>query len=138
MSRTVIFDSPYLLGFDDMRDLIERIGRSHDTYPPYNVEALSPDHLRISIAVAGFTADQLKVEVRQRAHLVITASKERTEAEGRDYLHRGLALRGFTRAFVLVDGLEVAKATLSFGLLHVDLTRSPAGDDVQVVPIDVA
>ncbi|MEI9903607.1 MAG: Hsp20 family protein [Asticcacaulis sp.] len=94
MTRTVLFDSPYLLGFDDMRDLIERIGRSHDNYPPYNVESLSPDHLRISIAVAGFTVDQLRVEVRG-AHLTVTASKERGEAEARDYLHRGIALRGF-------------------------------------------
>ncbi len=136
MTRTVLFDSPYLLGFDDMRDLIERIGRSHDTYPPYNVESLSPDHLRISIAVAGFTADQLRIEVRG-AHLTVTASKERGETDARDYLHRGIALRGFNRAFVLSDGLDVMKAVLSYGLLHIDLQRPAPSDAVRIVPIEV-
>ncbi len=136
MTRTVIFDSPFLVGFDDMRDLIERVGRSHDNYPPYNVEALGPDQLRISIAVAGFTADTLRVEVRQRSQLVVTASKERNEGPERDYLHRGIALRGFTRAFVLSDGFEVAKASLAHGLLHIDLHRPPSSDQVQVIPIE--
>ena len=135
MAREVVFDSPFLLGFDQTRVLIERISRASDNYPPYNVEALGLDALRISIAVAGFTAEHLRVEVRQRAQLVITANKERDGAE-RDYLHRGIALRGFTRAFVLSDGFQVARASLSHGLLHIDLHRPPASDQVQVIPID--
>ena len=136
MTRTVLFDSPYLLGFGDMRDLIERIGRSHDNYPPYNVEALDPSHIRISIAVAGFTAQQLRVEVRGR-HLMVTAGKDKGEATEREYLHRGIALRGFQRAFALGDGFEVDKAVLAYGLLHIDLRRPPISDDVRVVPIEI-
>ena len=135
MTRTVLFDSPYMLGFDEMRGLIERIGRSHDNYPPYNVESLTPDHIRISIAVAGFTAEQLRIELRG-AHLTVCASKEQT-AE-REYLHRGIALRGFNRAFVLSDGLEVTRAQLAFGLLHIDLQRPEPSDAVRIIPIETA
>ena len=137
MTRTVVFDSPYLLGFDDMRLLIERIGRSHDNYPPYNVESLSVDHIRISIAVAGFTADQLRIEVRG-AHLTVSAARDRAgEAAERDYLHRGIALRGFNRAFVLSDGLEITKASLPYGLLHIDLIRPTPSAAVRIIPIEV-
>lgn len=135
MMRTVVFDSPYMLGFDELRGLAERIGRSHDNYPPYNVESLTPDHIRISIAVAGFTADQLRIELRG-AHLTVAASKEQTGE--REYLHRGIALRGFTRAFVLSDGLEVTKAQLAYGLLHIDLQRPEPSDQVKIIPIEVA
>ena len=134
MTRTVVFDSPYMLGFDEMRGLIERIGRSQDNYPPYNVESLAPDHIRISIAVAGFTVDQLRIEVKG-AHLTVTANKG--DAVARDYLHRGIALRGFNRAFVLNDGLEVAGAQLAYGLLHIDLRRPENEDQVKVIPIVV-
>ncbi|ESQ90704.1 heat-shock protein [Asticcacaulis sp. AC460] len=137
MTRTVVFDSPFLLGFDDMRALIERVGRGHDNYPPYNVEALGPAEIRISIAVAGFTADQLAVEVKG-AHLTVIASKERGEETPREFLHRGIGLRNFNRAFVLGEGWEVAKATLAYGLLHIDLTKPPASEDVRRIPIQVA
>jgi len=135
MSRTVMFDSPFLLGFDDMRALIERVSRSHDSYPPYNVEALGTDHIRISLAVAGFTRDQLRVEVRG-AHLMIAATKDRIDGDERDYLHRGIGLRSFNRAFVLSNGFEVRSASLAHGLLNVDLIRPQPVDDVKIIPID--
>lgn len=137
MTRTVIFDSPYLLGFDDMRGLIERVARSHDNYPPYNVESLSADHIRISIAVAGFTIDQLRVELKG-AHLTVSAIREKLgEASERDYLHRGIALRSFTRAFVLSDGLEVTRARLAFGLLHIELIRPKPVETARIIPIEM-
>lgn len=136
MTRTVVFDSPFLLGFDDMRALIERVGRGHDNYPPYNVEALGPAEIRISIAVAGFTADQLAVEVKG-AHLTVMASKDRGDETAREFLHRGIGLRNFNRAFVLGEGWEVAKASLAYGLLHIDLIRPPASDDVRRIPIHI-
>lgn len=135
MTRTVIFDSPFLLGFDDMRALIERVGRSHDSYPPYNVEALGPDHIRISVAVAGFNREQLRVEVKG-AHLMISATRDRVEPEEREYLHRGIGMRTFNRAFVLSDGFEVRSASLVHGLLNVDLIRPDAADEVRIVPIE--
>ncbi len=135
MSRTVIFDSPFLLGFDDMRALIERVGRGHDAYPPYNVEAFGPDHIRISVAVAGFAREQLRVEVRG-AQLMISAARDRTDADEREYLHRGIGMRSFNRAFVLSDGFEVRSASLTHGLLNVDLIRPQPADDVTVIRID--
>ena len=137
MTRQVVFDSPFLLGFDQTRILIERISRSSDNYPPYNVEALSDDHIRISIAVAGFTADQLRVEVKG-AHLTVAAFKDRAgDGHERDYVHRGIALRGFTRSFVLSDGLEVQKASLAYGLLHLDLIRPQPVETTRLIPIEV-
>jgi HSP20 family molecular chaperone IbpA len=137
MAREVVFDSPFLLGFDQTRILIERISRASDNYPPYNVEALSESHLRISVAVAGFTRDQLKVELRGQS-LTVTASKDRSaETQERDYVHRGIALRGFVRSFVLSDGWEVARASLAYGLLHIDLTRPEPSEEVRTIPIEV-
>jgi|SRR6185437_638676 len=137
MAREMVFDSPFLLGFDQTRVLIERISRASDNYPPYNVEALAADRLRISVAVAGFSRDQLRVERLGRS-LTVTASKDRSgEPQERDYVHRGIALRGFVRSFVLSDGWEVARATLAYGLLHVDLTRPEPRDEVEVIPIEV-
>lgn len=136
MAGTIVFDSPFLLGFDDMRALIERVGRSQDNYPPYNVEAVGPHHLRISIAVAGFSREQLRVEVRG-PHLNVIATKDRAgESEGREYLHRGIGLRNFNRAFVLSDGFEVETASLAHGLLHIDLKRPESHGEVQIVPIE--
>ena len=137
MAREVVFDSPFLLGFDQTRILIERVSRASDNYPPYNVEALAPGHLRISIAVAGFTRDHLRIELRGQS-LTVTASKDRAgEPQEREYVHRGIALRGFVRSFVLSDGWEVSRASLAYGLLHVDLTRPDASDEVRIIPIEV-
>jgi HSP20 family molecular chaperone IbpA len=137
MAREVVFDSPFLLGFDQTRILIERVNRASDNYPPYNVEALAPGRLRISIAVAGFTRDHLRIELRGQA-LTVTASKDRNgDTREREYVHRGIALRAFVRSFVLSDGWEVARASLAYGLLHIDLTRPEASDEVQIIPIEV-
>jgi len=132
MTRSVLFDSPFLLGFDHTRSLIERAAKAAaESYPPYNVEELGPNRVRISLAVAGFTAEQLKVTVEGR-QLVIAGERN---GEDKAYLHRGIAARGFTRAFVLADGLEVEGASLDHGLLHVDLQRPEAAQAVRTIPI---
>ncbi len=137
MSRTIVFDSPFLLGFDDMRLMIERVGRSHDNYPPYNVEQVTPGHIRISIAVAGFTQDQLRVEVKGRQLMIIATRERAGEPESREFLHRGIGLRAFNRGFVLSDGFEVKGAELAYGLLHIDLVRPELPDEVRIIPISV-
>ena len=132
MTRSVLFDSPFLLGFDHTRSLIERAAKAAaESYPPYNGEDLGPNRVRISLAVAGFTAEQLKVTVEGR-QLVIAGERN---GEDKAYLHRGIAARGFTRAFVLADGLEVEGASLDHGLLHVDLQRPEAAQAVRTIPI---
>ncbi|HUD53287.1 Hsp20 family protein, partial [Parvibaculum sp.] len=121
MTRMVQFNSPFLLGFDEMEQLLERVAKVSDGYPPYNVEEAvrSEDGalkrvLRITLAVAGFARDELSVTVEDN-QLVIRG--RRREEEGRVYLHRGIAARQFQRAFVLADGIDVGEARLDNGLL---------------------
>src|SRR5207237_950048 len=115
MNRSVLFDSPFLLGFERTRSLIERAAKAAaESYPPYNVEDAGDGCLRISLAVAGFSPDQLTVTVEDNQ--LIVAGKRDGEpklSEGeRAYLHRGIAARGFIRSFVLADGMEVEGAVL--------------------------
>ena len=134
-TRTILFDSPFLLGFDHTRSLIERAAKAAaESYPPYNVEDRGEGSLRITLAVAGFTPDQLHVTVEGR-QLVIAGRRENEAGAEPAYLHRGIAARGFTRAFVLADGLEVEAARLEHGLLHVDLKRPQAAQTIRQIPI---
>lgn len=118
------FNSPFLLGFDEMERLLERLAKGADGYPPYNVEeadaADGARTLRITLAVAGFSTDELSVTVEEN-QLVIRGRQR--EEEGRTFLHRGIAARQFQRAFVLADGIEVVGARLDNGLLAIDLIR---------------
>ena len=134
MNSRLIFDSPFLLGFDHTRDLIERVARATDSYPPYNVEETGEASLRISLAVAGFSAADLDVRVEGK-QLTIMGKREAPPAEDKAYVHRGIAARAFSRTFVLADGLEVKEASLEHGLLHVDLTRPQPRDGVKHIPI---
>ncbi len=137
MTRTVFFDSPFLLGFEHTRDLIERTARgAAESYPPYNVEERGENGIRISLAVAGFSADQLSVDLENN-QLTVTGKRDgEGETEGgRSFVHRGIAARGFTRAFVLADGLQVEGASLEHGLLHIDLQRPDPETLVKRIPI---
>lgn len=139
MNRTVFFDSPFLLGFEHTRVLVERAAKAAaEGYPPYNIEARGESGLRISLAVAGFTPDQLSVTVEEN-QLVIAGRRggdaDAAESDGRAFLHRGIAARGFNRSFVLADGMEVEGATLEHGLLHIDLARLEPERLVKRIPI---
>ncbi|MDZ4371058.1 MAG: Hsp20 family protein [Phenylobacterium sp.] len=139
MNRSPIFDSPFLLGFEHTRSLIERAAKAAaESYPPYNVEDRGDGSLRITLAVAGFSPDQLSVTVEDRQ---LTISGKRDGGTGRSeeaYLHRGIAARGFVRSFVLADGMVVDGATLEHGLLHIDLARPKPESRVQTVAIRTA
>ena len=139
MNRSILFDSPFLLGFEHTRSLIERAAKAAaDTYPPYNVEDLGEGRIRITLAVAGFSPDQLSVTIEDRQ---LTIAGKRDGAQGRSeeaYLHRGIAARGFVRSFVLADGMVVEGATLEHGLLHIDLARPEPEKRVQTIPIRTA
>jgi len=118
--------SPFLLGFDEFERALERVAKTaSDGYPPYNIERLAPneaepERLRITLAVAGFTRDQLEVTLEEKQLLI---RGRQTDDKSRVYLHRGIAARQFQRSFLLVDGMEVLGADLSNGLLSVDLAR---------------
>ena len=140
MNRMLAFDGPYLLGFEHTRALIERAAKAAaESYPPYNVEETGDGRVRISLAVAGFTADQLLVTV-EGDQLTVAGRKdpEAIEAAERAYLHRGIAARGFLRTFVLAGGMEVEGALLEHGLLHVDLARPDPAERIKQIPIRTA
>ncbi len=136
MNRTILFDSPFLLGFEHTRSLIERAAKAAvESYPPYNVEDRGDGGLRITLAVAGFAPDQLEVTIEDR-QLVAVGRREGPAARPEDaFLHRGIAARGFIRSFVLADGMAVEGATLEHGLLHIDLARPEPEKRVVKVPI---
>ena len=137
MTRTLLFDSPFLLGFEHTRDLIERAAKAAaESYPPYNVEQAENGGVRITLAVAGFGPDQQHVTV-EAGQLVVAGKRDadgRADAE-RAFLHRGIAARGFVRTFVLAEGMEVTAATLEHGLLHIDLARPEPERLVKRIPI---
>jgi HSP20 family molecular chaperone IbpA len=126
MTRVPTFNSPYLLGFDEIERALDRVAKaSGDGYPPYNIERLArtdraPERLRITLAVAGFTRDQLEI-LLEEGQLLIRGRQ--VDDKTRQYLHRGIAARQFQRTFLLADGMEVLGADLSNGLLSVDLAR---------------
>jgi HSP20 family molecular chaperone IbpA len=140
MNRSLIFDSPFLLGFEHTRSLIERAAKAAaESYPPYNVEDRGDGALRITLAVAGFSPDQLSVTIEDRQ--LVVSGKRDGGGEGKSedaYLHRGIAARGFIRSFVLADGMVVEGATLEHGLLHIDLARPEPEKRVQSIPIRTA
>jgi HSP20 family molecular chaperone IbpA len=134
MNRTVYFNSPFLLGFERLEQLLERTAKSGgDGYPPYNIEQSGDDKLRITLAVAGFSREELNVTVEDR-QLVIRGKQ--SEAGDRNFLHRGIAARQFQRAFVLAEGIEVTGASLENGLLSIDLERPKSATIVRTIEID--
>jgi HSP20 family molecular chaperone IbpA len=130
MNRSLLFDSPFLLGFEHTRALVERAAKvAAESYPPYNVEGIGEGRVRITLAVAGFAPEQLQVTVEDNQLIIAgrkdgeTRSSDKAPAEERAFLHRGIAARGFLRTFVLADRMEVEQALLEHGLLHIDLVQ---------------
>jgi HSP20 family molecular chaperone IbpA len=138
MTRMTPFSSPLLLGFDTMEKTLERIAKSGDGYPPYNIERLRTnsghERLRITLAVAGFSDNDLDVTTEDN-QLVIRGRQ--TEEEEREFLHRGIAARQFQRVFVLADGMRVIAAQLKNGLLSIDLDRPEPERLVKRIDISV-
>lgn len=139
MSRMTPFSSPLLLGFDAMEKTLERLAKSGDGYPPYNIERLrgtegSIERLRITLAVAGFADEDLDVTVEENQLVVRGRQNDDTE---REFLHRGIAARQFQRCFVLADGMRVISAELKNGLLSIELDRPEAQRLVRKINISV-
>ena len=137
MSRVPSLSSPFLLGFDEIERVLDRVTKGSDGYPPYNIERLprdanSPERLRITLAVAGFTRDQLDVFIEEK-QLVIRGRQQ--DDKTRQYLHRGIAARQFQRTFVLAEGMEVLGADLKNGLLSIDLVRPEPERIVKTIAI---
>jgi HSP20 family molecular chaperone IbpA len=142
MSRVSLLSSPLLLGFEEMERLIDRVGKSGDGYPPYNIERISVnagngsgtgvEALRITLALAGFRREQLEITLEDN-QLVIRGRQE--DDKSREFIHRGIAARQFSRTFVLADGIEVKSADLRDGLLSIDLVRREPDRRVRKIAI---
>src|SRR5262249_48617465 len=126
MSRLPSLSSPFLLGFEEIERALDRVAKAADGYPPYNIERLAragdqPERLRITLAVAGFSRDELEITVEENE---LRIRGQQSEADqGRVFIHRGIAARQFHRTFLLAEGMQVAGAELRDGLLTVDLER---------------
>ena len=119
---TRVFTSPLFLGFDHLEQMLERASKaSNDGYPPYNIEQIGPNGLRITLAVAGFTMDEL--QLTQEDNQLVIRGRQADDSQGRIFLHRGIAARQFQRSFLLAEGMEVLGAELANGLLSIDLAR---------------
>ncbi len=133
MSRLSLFNSPLLLGFEHFERALDRVNKgSSDGYPPYNIEQLGDNELRITLAVAGFAMADLGITIEDNQ--LVIRGKQVDDAQ-RVYVHRGIAARQFQRSFVLAEGIEARGAWLDNGLLHVDLVRPTVETRVRSVPI---
>lgn len=133
MTRLTLFDSPLFLGFDQFEKTVDRLRKAGaDGYPPYNIEQIGENGLRITLAVAGFSIDDLDVEIENNQ---LTIRGQKPEDESRVYLYRGIAARRFQRSFVLADGIEVHDADLDNGLLHINLERVQPEPTAQKIAI---
>ena len=120
MSRMTPFSSPLLLGFDAMEKTLERLAKSGDSYPPYNIERLAEDRYQITLAVAGFSPDEISITAEQN---VVTIEGGKTEKAEREFLYRGISTRHFKRQFNLADYVQVKDAAFDNGLLKIELVR---------------
>ncbi|WP_374380328.1 Hsp20 family protein [Dongia sp.] len=133
MSRLSLFNSPLLLGFDQFERTLDRVAKAGaEGYPPYNIEQVGDDRLRITLAVAGFALDDLDIQIEDNQ---LTVRGKQKDDPARVYLYRGIAARQFQRSFVLADGIEVGTAALDNGLLSIELNRPKIESRVRTVPI---
>src|SRR5262245_13158234 len=131
MNRTLL-NSPLLLGFEHIERLLERNAKA-ESYPPYNIEHTSEEHLKITLAVAGFAADDLSVTVEDNQ--LVVRGRLNGNGEEKTFLHRGIATRQFQRSFVLADGIDVLGAELNHGLLTIELERLRTENAVKTIQI---
>jgi len=135
MNRLSLFNSPFLLGFDQFERTIDRISKlSSDAYPPYNIEQISENILRITIAVAGFQKSELNINLEGN-QLIIRGSKNDNDNE-KIFIHRGIATRQFQRRFIIAEGIEVHGASIENGLLNIDLVQPISQEESKTIEIE--
>ncbi|MEW9919627.1 Hsp20 family protein [Marimonas sp. MJW-29] len=134
MTKLTLASYPHMLGFEQLERVLERTAKSgNEGYPPFNIEQTSDWSYRITLAVAGFSEDDLSITIEDRQ--LVIRGRQTDDSEGRVFLHRGIASRQFQRSFVLADGVDVGEARMENGLLHVDLTRAKPETVVQTIKI---
>ena len=134
MTKLSLGTYPHMLGFEQLQRLLERTAKSgSEGYPPFNIEQTSQRSYRITLAVAGFSEDDLSITVEDRQ--LVIKGQQRDDSADRIFLHRGIAARQFQRSFVLAEGVDVGDAIIENGLLYVDLTQNLPETGVQKIKI---
>ena len=134
MAKLSLGAYPHMLGFEQLERLLERTAKSgNEGYPPFNIEQTSQRSYRITLAVAGFSEDDLSITVEERQ--LVIKGRQKEDTGDRIFLHRGIAARQFQRSFVLAEGVDVGDAIIENGLLHVDLTQNLPETVVQTIKI---
>lgn len=134
MTKLTLASYPHMLGFEQLERVLERSAKSgNEGYPPFNIEQTAERSFRITLAVAGFSEDNLSITVEDRQ--LVIRGRQGEDSEDRVFLHRGIAGRQFQRSFVLADGVEVGEALMENGLLHVDLSQAKPETVVQTINI---
>lgn len=134
MTKLALGSHPFLLGFEQLERMVERASKSDNSgYPPFNIEQVSEQGYRVTLAVAGFSEADLSITVEDNQ--LVVRGRQGDDGEGRVFLHRGIAARQFQRSFVLADGVEVSGATMENGLLHIDLARAVPESIVRTIEI---
>lgn len=141
MSRIPSLSSPFLLGFEEIERALDRVAKAADGYPPYNIERLAktdetPERLRIMLAVAGFSRAEIEITVEENE--LVIRGRQKEPDQNRVFLHRGIAARQFQRTFLLAEGMRVANAELSDGLLAIDVERQDEKRSVRRIEISAA
>ena len=134
MTKMTLGSHPFLLGFEQLERLVEQAAKGQDGYPPFNIEQVSERGYRITLAVAGFSDDDLSITVED--HKLVIRGRQPEADANRVFLHRGIAGRQFQKSFVLADGVDVKGATTENGLLHIDLERAEPEKVVQTIQIN--
>lgn len=134
MTKMTLGATPFLLGFEQLERMIEQAAKSGtEGYPPFNIEQVSERAYRITLAVAGFSEDDLSITIEDRK--LVVRGRHSDKDDGRVFLHRGIAGRQFMKSFVLADGVDVTGALTENGLLHIDLERAEPETVVQTIQI---
>lgn len=134
MTKLTLASYPHMLGFEQLERVLERAAKGgNEGYPPFNIEQTSDFSYRITLAVAGFSEDNLSITVEDRQ--LVIRGRQSDEGSERVFLHRGIAARQFQRSFVLAEGVEIGEAIMENGLLHVDLTQAKPETIVQTIKI---
>jgi len=129
-----VFNNPHLLGFDHFERILDRAAKaSAEGYPPYNIEQTGENDIRITLAVAGFTMDDLSVSTEDNQ--LVIRGKQTDDGAERVFIHRGIAARQFQRTFVLAEGIEVDGASLDNGLLYIDLHQVVPEPEIKTIEI---
>ena len=126
------FNNPFLLGFDELEDMLTRVSKGAESFPPYNLEQLSPELMRITLAIAGYVAEDLDITLEDNQLMI---RGQQTQDPNRHYIHRGIAARSFIKTFELADGMTIEGACLENGLLSIDLKKPLKISHVQRISI---